>query len=175
MATEERQMPTTKLDEYKKLTELANQQKTTCLAALEAFLSAKETVALLAANMDRMHRLNDCFGFSVGDSVLFAVRSIFKNRFGDDFYWQGNEFIAFIVGEAVSRVHEVEESIRSDVKKLRFERHPDLIPSISVGLTICENDGRTPSQLLRDAEDEIKEARRTNAIRELKQEKRRQQ
>jgi diguanylate cyclase (GGDEF)-like protein len=142
------------------LKDLRNEQRTKCLSNLEACLAVKATIAVVAADMDRMMLMNDQFGHVIGDMVLLAVAQLFAEEFGDNFYQIGDGFWAFTAGREASSAAAALDSLRLQVKNLRFEGHPDLKPSISVGIAFSDGTESTAKDLFRMAEKGFWQAKR---------------
>jgi diguanylate cyclase (GGDEF)-like protein len=156
---EERRMNEDRID-HAELQRLRNEQRTKCLSNLKACLAAQAHVVAVMADMDRMMLMNDQCGYVIGDTVLLAVAQRFAEEFGDNFYQIGDGFWAFTAGSEASSAATSLDSLRLHVGNLRFEGHPDLKASISVGKAFSDGSGIKAEDFFRMAENGLRQAKR---------------
>jgi diguanylate cyclase (GGDEF)-like protein len=115
-------------------------------------------LALLMADIDHFKPINDKFGHQLGDEVLREIARTLSARCGNvgAVYRYGGEELAIVLrgADAASASH-VAESIRSAVETLRFPNAPDLNTTISIGVAVAPNNGGTPEEVIKKADDAL--------------------
>ncbi len=151
---------------YDALTDLPN--RNLCLERLHYELSSEHhknvNLALLFIDLDRFKYINDTWGHKSGDELLkmAAVRlsDCLRNndtvaRFG------GDEFVVILSG--TSSVHEVERIVKNIVSILSapfyLSNGHDAVVSASIGITLSPTDGKTPEELLKNADTAMYQAK----------------
>jgi diguanylate cyclase (GGDEF)-like protein len=100
----------------------------------------KITTGLLMLDIDNFKRINDTYGHTFGDKVLKKVaETIIDNiRFVDEAVrYGGEEFLIILFKAHQQVVLKIGERIRQAVERIRFEEHPELRVTISIGATLC--------------------------------------
>ena len=131
-------------------------------AAVERSNAHGEQIAVLFVDIDGFKSINDQHGHGVGDEVLQGISGRVRNaarstdvvgRLG------GDEFV--VIAHPVNGVEEalgLARRIRGSVSR-PLRTAVALTPSISIGLAMGSGDGRTPDQLLHDADLAVYEAK----------------
>jgi two-component system cell cycle response regulator len=118
--------------------------------------------ALLMIDIDHFKNINDEYGHAAGDRVLLEVagRSSevvrpydFLGRYG------GEEFLALLPGADLEGAHEVAERMRLTAKTIRFDEHPALEVSMSIGCAEYVR-GQSASELIQTADAALYAAKR---------------
>ena len=113
-----------------------------------------QNAALLLADIDHFKEVNDNFGHPVGDLVLSTVARVLDSKCdgqkGTAYRYGGEEMAVVLRGDWVATKAEFAESIRADVERLRFNEHPSLKVTISIG--IAEKADFDSAELIRRAD-----------------------
>lgn len=116
----------------------------------------EQMVAVLFIDLDNFKIVNDTFGHEAGDELLISVAGRMRDvlraydllvRFG------GDEFV--IVLSNVASTTEVEHVAQKVVEALKPEVNiagNDLYATASIGISLFPNDGKTPGDLLKQAD-----------------------
>lgn len=123
-------------------------------ADLAYAVSGARNAALLLVDLDHFKQVNDTFGHPVGDLVLSAVARIIDSKCENPnrvVYRYGGEELAIVLrGDSVDTKEEVAESIRAEVEMFRFDEHPTLKVTISIG--VAEKADSGAAELIRRAD-----------------------
>ena len=104
---------------------------------LQESLQSSRAACLLLIDIDDFKRVNDTHGHAAGDEVLCALANKIRmalrpkdkaGRIG------GDEFVVVLPGTTLAQAEGVAERIRSNVETIRLRDHPDVHPTISVGV-----------------------------------------
>lgn len=123
-------------------------------ADLAYAVSGTHNAALLLVDLDHFKQVNDNFGHPVGDLVLSAVARIIDGKCESPnrvVYRYGGEELAIVLrDDSVAAKTELAESIRAEVEMFRFDEHPTLKVTISVG--VAEKADADRAELIRRAD-----------------------
>ncbi|MET1254076.1 EAL domain-containing protein [Aliikangiella maris] len=154
------------LANYDQLTDLPNRSffHEHLTHAIHLAARFKERVALLFFDLDGFKRINDSLGHSVGDQLLQAVASRLRNLLDETGYIArlgGDEFT--IILERVVERQDILVILEQVSEKLNqpFQLNgQNVITSVSIGVAIYPEDGKTPDILLKNADIAMYEAKR---------------
>ena len=125
-----------------------------CDADIGYAVSGARDTALLLADIDHFKQVNDNFGHPAGDLVLSAVARVIDRKCdgrNQVAYRYGGEELAIVLrGNCVATKTEFAESMRAEVEELRFNEHPALRVTISIG--IAEKVDADSTDLIRRAD-----------------------
>ena len=123
-------------------------------ADLAYAVSGAQNGALLLVDLDHFKQVNDNLGHQVGDLVLSAVARIIDGKCESPnrvVYRYGGEELAIVLrGNSVDAKEELAESIRAEVEMFRFDDHPTLKVTISIG--VAEKADSDAAELIRRAD-----------------------
>ncbi len=94
-------------------------------------------------DIDNFKNLNDTYGHQFGDKVLSTIAHVLMDSANESngeiaARYGGEEFVAVIrsdsINEAITRV----DQIRKDIESIRWNNVPDLVVTVSGGLSSCE-------------------------------------
>ena len=149
------------------LTDLFNRRQFNTIFARELKRAKRDKIplALIVMDIDHFKKINDGFGHLVGDEALLAITAAIGRgvRAGDTVARiGGEEFAALLGGASEAEALGVAERIRREVEAVRFAAPGDrTIPlTVSIGGTVCSS-GATVSDLLREADRRLYDAKRT--------------
>jgi len=100
----------------------------------------KITIGVLMLDIDNFKKVNDTYGHTFGDKVLKKIaKTIIDNiRFVDEAVrYGGEEFLIILFKAHQQVVLKIGERIRQAVERIRFEEHPELRITTSIGATLC--------------------------------------
>jgi diguanylate cyclase (GGDEF)-like protein/PAS domain S-box-containing protein len=122
-------------------------------------------VSVLMIDIDHFKRFNDKFGHDAGDLVLSAVaRTITENTRGSDIACRyGGEELAIVLADAdLQNAHERAEHIRRAIRDITLNRRGQTLPSpsASIGIAAYPEDGTSPADLLKAADQALYRAKR---------------
>jgi diguanylate cyclase (GGDEF)-like protein len=116
-------------------------------------------------DVDNFKKINDTYGHKTGDEVLIALgkflleqtrNSDFVSRFG------GDEFVLFLPNMDCDAAYQRAESWRTACKKINIqEQGTDICISISIGIAIYPNNGRSMDALLAEADRALYQAKQS--------------
>jgi diguanylate cyclase (GGDEF)-like protein len=125
--------------------------------------NAKRSVGLLLADIDHFKKVNDEHGHQQGDGVLRAVAQVLSFQSATvgatSYRYGGEELAAIFVGARGKSLIDFAESVRRGVENLSFENTSRLKVTISLGVALAPQDGTTPNELLRNADDALYRAK----------------
>lgn len=114
---------------------------------------ANMPIAVMMLDIDYFKRINDVYGHDVGDIVLKELSQLFSNeiRQGDlAARYGGEEFIIVLynTSEDIAKIRA--EEIKKAVSQLQFRYGAEKTSSItiSIGISVFPNDGKTASELI---------------------------
>lgn len=107
--------------------------------------------ALLLIDFDNFNEVNRCYGYLEGDIILRKFAETLPEYFGENDIisrMNGDEFAVFISGKADrERVRRVAQKIIDDVRKSELNEKHEFLLSVSIGISICPDDGITYSEM----------------------------
>ena len=119
--------------------------------------------ALLHIDIDRLHVINDAFGFQAGDEVIQRLAQVIRNELGaDDLVGRlgSDRFAVFLPGRGITEAEQLGEQLRDAMSKLGYLNGEESVPvSVSVGIAGCPAQGQPISHALASAELASKRAR----------------
>ena len=101
------------------------------------------TKCIALMDIDNFKCINDQYGHVVGDKVLIKIAETIQHSLrSNDIVgrYGGEEFLAILDTEDMSKAIEISERIRENVAQIEWE-YPDLITTISIGLTKVTQQG----------------------------------
>jgi diguanylate cyclase (GGDEF)-like protein/PAS domain S-box-containing protein len=114
---------------------------------------AKQPLALLLCDMDKLKIVNDTKGHQVGDEALKAIaKSILDSTRGVDvaFRWGGDEFMVILPQTAREGARVAAARIRTRLHKIRPPSCPEL--DVSVGIVVYPEHGVRDDELIKMAD-----------------------
>ncbi|MCX6712473.1 MAG: GGDEF domain-containing protein [Candidatus Vogelbacteria bacterium] len=114
-----------------------------------------ESISLVFCDIDNFKKLNDTYGHAFGDTVLKAVAQVLKDNVRDTDIaarYGGEEMVLGLLGANSAEAFKKAEEIREKVEALQFAEQPDLVVTMSLGVS-----SSLPGQNL-DVETLIKQA-----------------
>ena len=140
--------------------------------AITESLKTAQPVSLAMVDFDRFGTLNKEYGEDVGDAVLLAAASIFREVFDESdilVRYGGDEFAFILPGKdgetALNRCQQVEDSLRK-IDLLEGKKGSLKHVSASIGIAVCPAHGQKAGDLLGNADKALyaaKEAGRAQA------------
>ncbi len=133
--------------------------------ALQRARRERQTVGLLALDLDHFRRLNLRFGNQSADLVLQCFVDAVRLRLrGSDVFcrWDGDHFNVILPSTDAAGARRLAEDIRAAVSRLkvRTPRHADIGLSVSIGVAVAIADsGSTVEDLLARAENALARAK----------------
>lgn len=120
-------------------------------------LRNQHPVALAMFDADHFKKFNDTFGHEAGDVVLQAIGAVLKNQLrGSDVAcrYGGEEFIIVMPEAALAVARERAEAIRLAVSEMTLAREGKPLGrvTVSIGLAVLPEHGRTPATLIAAAD-----------------------
>jgi len=144
------------------LTRVWNRRGATSLLgmALKEAEEAKTEVSICLLDIDNFKRINDNYGHQAGDQVLRKIAGKLVSCLRDEDLvcrYGGDEFLLILRGMGVNEIRGTGERVRRTVAESPFATRDGAIPvTISVGCaTRGPNDGRTPDELTKLADDAL--------------------
>ena len=120
-------------------------------------------LSLLLMDLDHFKQINDRHGHLVGDHVLGLVAQVIREHAPADApigRLGGEEFALVLRGGSLQEATALAESLRAIVAAHPIDTHEEhLIVTISIGVAQSGNDGNTPSELLRRADERMYRAK----------------
>lgn len=127
-------------------------------AAVETARQKESCFALLYLDGNDFKQINDCHGHEAGDKVLQAIAERLRKsvRQADHVYRLGGDEFAIILGAPID-ISEVEAVVaridQAMEEAVDLGRGGFAALSVSVGYTICPDDGDVPAELVRKADE----------------------
>lgn len=119
--------------------------------------------AILFMDLDRFKEINDSFGHKFGDEVLIEVAKRFKTvmRNNDLICRQGgDEFLILIDNiSSMDSLVKIVDKIMMSITDPIFYKNQKIHLTISIGISIYPNDGKTIDDLLKNADSAMYEAK----------------
>jgi len=121
--------------------------------------------ALMYLNRDRVEQINDAYGHEAGDAVLQETARRLKQAVrADDLAARigGDEFVILLPGlYNADLVGKIAAKILKVVKQPTAVRNHQVVLSISIGITVCPDDGEDYETLLANADIAMNRAKET--------------
>ena len=120
-------------------------------------LAAHETVGVLAIGIDRFTRINESLGHAVGDALLVELAHRLEHMLdAADVVarWGGDEFVVLLCGVRDGGAAVLVAEVIRQRLGVAWSGLPDvsLVPSVTIGVAISEDDPGDPERLLRQAD-----------------------
>lgn len=137
---------------------------------INRFSQANASFALLFIDLDHFKRINDKFGHTVGNKVLRALAAYLRSHIREDDIlcrYGGDEFLAILLPADLATAQTVSDRINHSLKNETFLKEEGicLSLSISIGISLFPQDGRTQDQLIQTADQAMYRAKETSAMR----------
>jgi len=113
------------------------------------------TQAFLMVDIDHFKGVNDVYGHAVGDIVLSKIGQGLKNIFREtDIIGRlgGDEFGIFMKNASPEIAVEKAEQISQMVRAIRVDAHPDLLPTVSIGVALFPQHAKNFMDLYKKAD-----------------------
>ena len=132
---------------------------------LERAERTKNQSSLVVCDLDFLRNINNTYGHQAGDIVLLGISDIIRrNISGKDIAarFGGEEFIILLSESTTDATLELAERIRSELEQSIFDGGPvgPLNATVSIGVAIFPDDGKTPEMLMREADLALYQAKR---------------
>ncbi|QMT61879.1 hypothetical protein HBNCFIEN_03287 [Legionella sp. PC997] len=117
----------------------------------------KVPLAVLMLDLDHFKKINDTYGHDAGDAALKELGKVLQDdiRIGDiAARYGGEEFIVVFYDTNADMIKTRAESIRHSVSRIQIKygaQHVGPI-TISIGISVFPNNGRTPEELIESAD-----------------------
>jgi diguanylate cyclase (GGDEF)-like protein/PAS domain S-box-containing protein len=125
-------------------------------ASIERARASGGRLAVAFIDLDRFKIVNDTLGHDIGDSYLQRIseRLLTVTRKRDVLArWGGDEFVLSLEGvEGPEAVGETIGRLLSRISEPMFLEGHELIPTLSVGISVYPSDGATPGDLIKAAD-----------------------
>lgn len=129
------------------------------------------TLAVMFADMDDFHSINDAYGHDVGDLVLQAIaRRLKQTTRSDDTVCRhgGDEFLYLLMEirseeDAVAIAKKLMETIQEPCDIHVRDLNISPLVNVSIGIALFPRDGATPDALIMSADRAMYRARRTRS------------
>ncbi|MEG3436715.1 diguanylate cyclase [Pannus brasiliensis CCIBt3594] len=123
-------------------------------------------IGIIFLDIDHFKRINDTFGHETGDKVLAALGDYLKtNTRQSDIAcrYGGEEFVLVLLDSSREDTRKRAEELCRGVRELKLTReHPELSSiSVSIGVSAFPEDGTTPAELFRVADEGLYRAKRS--------------
>jgi diguanylate cyclase (GGDEF)-like protein len=119
--------------------------------------SKYQSVAILRLDIDDMKKINDKYGYVVGDHLLVLIAHIFKSRCENEQVvarTREDEYAIILPNYSAKQAYEFAEGIRSQVEQVVFpiRRREKISTTISIGVSIYPDDSNDVIELYKRAE-----------------------
>ncbi len=123
------------------------------------------TFSLAMMDLNGFKKINDTFGHPVGDKILIKIsQCILKNTRNTDFLvrYGGDEFALLMPETSLEIATKVATRIQRALEEFDFDMSGGgSVPiSISIGLAVYPQNGRTPEEMIKAADDMLYQAKR---------------
>lgn len=126
--------------------------------------SEKKQSAFFIMDVDKFKEVNDVYGHAVGDAVLHAFGEVLNGQFrGDDIVGRigGDEFTVLMRNiSSQEAVHSKAENLLEETKKLAFDEMDGKGITVSIGIALYPEHGKTYMELYRSADQALYETKR---------------
>ncbi len=121
------------------------------------------SIGLILIDVDRFKLVNDTYGHKAGDRVLRRLGATIRQlvRLGDiPCRFGGEEFVIVMPQASLDTAYERAEEIRQRFAATRFFKVQDgVVPSLSLGIALYPNHGRTQEKVLHAADQAMYQAK----------------
>jgi len=134
-------------------------------AQLEIAQSTGKPLALLFSDLDYFKYYNDIYGHQAGDMVLVRVARIMEEAVGDKGIvsrYGGEEFAIILPNTDKDKALEIAEKIRVNIQNADIEgaeNQPHGKLTISIGIAVYPENGRSKSELIDNADEALYKAK----------------
>jgi diguanylate cyclase (GGDEF)-like protein len=151
-------------EEYDPLTGLYSRRY--AIGAFERLLASERQnpgpVAVIYADVDRMHGYNEVYGLSCGDELIRRVGGAIKAAVGEDGFtcrYSGDEFMTFLPGLSAAAAGRKAEEVRRAVEAVTYpETQQGGVPNyrtITLGVAAFPDNGLDPIAVIRKADEAL--------------------
>lgn len=131
------------------LTQISNRRQLFDLGLREFNRSKRflRSMSLVMLDIDHFKIVNDTYGHSVGDYVLYQLAQVLKRNVRDaDIVgrYGGEEFVVILVETNLSTAAEAAERIRTSIHET-FHSNDPMLPAITVSMGVAELTEKTPN------------------------------
>lgn len=133
---------------YDELTGLATKNKAYELFDLEL---DRESISVVYIDIMRFEVINDNYGYSLGDSVLQYISSLFKNYFDEVFRVHSDEFMGFLYDTSKEKTFEIVENLIQLINKGLDVEDIKIPIDLRIGISRYPNHGDNLVELMRKA------------------------
>jgi len=153
------------LKHYDTLTDLPNLEQTKIFidATIKKLAPNNQTFSIFYLDIDRFKLINDSLGNQVGDMLLVAVAERLRSHFPDDFIARlsGDKFLLFI--EQENDQEQAAQSAKAIIDTITPPYQLDeveLTIDVSIGISMYPKDNHSATELIRDADAAVHNAKR---------------
>ncbi len=125
-------------------------------------LSREQRAGFSLIDIDHFKLINDCNGHQRGDEVLAAFGRFLKQEMehGSVFRMGGDEFLVMLEGYGKRASKRFAQRLKRNLSREVFKGEPDLHITMSAGVAVFPDDGRTLRDILRCADERMYSAKR---------------
>lgn len=124
--------------------------------AIELARHDKREFSLYWIDLDDLKLINDVYGYSVGDAVLYAVADLIRESLPDAFAIArvgGNEFGVILMDTDSATALETAQALCRDIARLKLRPlGEDIFITASIGVALCPRHGEAAADLMLAAE-----------------------
>ncbi len=147
----------------KELLKLANNDTLTSLPNRSFFMASLGNLVrknadhvLICLDMDNFKKINDSMGHQVGDQLICKIAARLQKLAGADetiYRLGGDEFALLVENKTdMHRITHLAQRVLSEMAKPFSLNGQEFVLGCSVGIAVFPNDGRTPQELLKNAD-----------------------
>ncbi|MCU7853870.1 MAG: GGDEF domain-containing protein [Candidatus Thiodiazotropha sp. (ex Monitilora ramsayi)] len=140
--------------------------------ALERCLRRNTRLAVLLIDLDNFKEINDTLGHAMGDEILIVIAKRLKSALrlsdtlsltkGDTARYGGDEFIVLLEDfDEITDVERISERILQEVNETVALNEHQFNPGCSIGISIFPDDGESFSNLIRQADIALYQAKQS--------------
>jgi diguanylate cyclase (GGDEF)-like protein len=125
--------------------------------------ASKQDCYIAMFDIDNFKRLNDTYGHQFGDKVLSTIAHVLMESSTEDdgeiaARYGGEEFVVIIRAASVHDALERVDQIRKDIESISWDNIPDLVVTVSGGLSSCESFDNV-DLVIKDADEHLYKAK----------------
>lgn len=135
------------------LTQLPNRSELVTIFNESIMISEKQEIAIIVANIDRLHSINELYGREIGDQVIIKIANRLKDVFGNESaIFRENHFFIYLQDIPFAELNQISQQIQKIISKpFKIEGRTFRI-TVSIGVSHYPTTGKNIHRLLQQAE-----------------------
>ncbi|MCL2480115.1 MAG: diguanylate cyclase [Spirochaetaceae bacterium] len=118
-------------------------------------IEEKKPLSFVMIDMDHFGTLNKKYGEAFGDNVILEAARVYKESFRETdilVRYGGDEFSFILPNTDACKAKELCDAMAENLRGVRFSDNPDVVITLSIGISSVPKNGDTPASLKEEAD-----------------------